>query len=313
MSFIHPSKRPPRLEKGDLVAVISPSGPISEDRLENGIKHMESLGFPVLHLPGYLSPTDYLAGSDERRLAELRAVAERDDVRAVFAARGGYGLMRLLGQLPYRLLSDKPKLWIGFSDITALHAALNRRAGLLTVHGPNLGSLPDAPETVRENLFALLGGVSPPRPLFPKPAACWRPGKARGRLIPGNLSILTRLVGTPFFPDLSGAILAIEDVGEAAYRVDRMLTHLELAGALDRIAGLVLGRFTMDGLTEADRGRHEGLIRKRVLELADARRLPVLGDAPFGHVDENHPLPFGAEVRMDTETGTLERLENIVE
>lgn len=252
----------------------------------------------------------YLAGDDERRFSELTRALSDPSTRAVFCARGGYGTMRLLeklggdatGQVPSH--SDVCKPIIGFSDITALHQ-WRQRSGLVSVHGPVLTQLGRLGHATRERLFSLLESDSPAVPLHG--TVTFVEGTAEGPLLGGNLSVFTRLLGTPFMPDLDGAILLLEDVGERPYRLDRMWTHLQLAGVFRRIRGIVLGSFT------SCEERDEAYTSQDVLrELAVATGLPCAAGFPIGHGDCNEPVPLGVRVRLDATGGRLTFLESAV-
>ncbi|HET8532059.1 MAG TPA: LD-carboxypeptidase, partial [Methylomirabilota bacterium] len=261
----------------------------------------------------------YLAGSDAARADDLNAMFADDGVDAIWCVRGGYGASRILPALDYALIQRKPKALIGYSDITALHMAIHRHAGLVTFHGPvafraftpySLGELkrvlwaPQAP--VR------LGGPPP----FPR-AEGWLdgenrvttlvPGRARGRLLGGNLCLMSHLCGTPYFPDLRGAILFLEDVEEAYYRIDRMLTQLWLSGALAGIAGVAFGKFT-----NCDPSAF--FLQNRPLEdiLAERCRalgVPAISGIMVGHIEDQTTLPVGCLAELDADAGTLTLLE----
>jgi muramoyltetrapeptide carboxypeptidase len=240
----------------------------------------------------------YLAGDDARRAEEWREAVQDPEARAIFCARGGFGAMRILPAVDPAPLLARPKVVVGFSDVTALHAALNR-AGLATVHGPVVTQLGRVPDDALRHLEALLV-EDPPRPGawgVPAPgaglvaAATVRPGRASGALLGGTLAILAHLAGTPWAPRLDGAILLLEDVGEKPYRIDRYLTQLRLAGVLDGVAGLALGRFTA-----CDDG---GILAADVLhELAAALGVPAVEGLPVGHEDANFAVPLGARATL---------------
>ncbi len=227
------------------------------------------------------------AVDDARRLAGLRRALVEEDVRAVFCARGGYGLLRVAANIP----EGPPRAVVGFSDVTVLHAALWRR-GVVSVHGPNVTTLGRLEDADSDALFALLEN-----PVAPPPIAGLRmiaPGVARGPLVGGNLAMLSHLIGTPLWPDLRGAVVFLEDVNEEPYRVDRMLTHLRLAGALEGVAGIACGEFFACGDAEA-------VLAERLGELG----VPVVAGIPTGHGTRNRALPHGACVALDAEAGIL--------
>jgi len=309
---------PQRLEPGDTLAVVGPAGPVERALVMRFKERLEQAGYKVTFDEGLFDVEGFLAGSDERRAKELMAAFEDPEVDAVLCARGGYGAMRILDKLDYATIRANPKPLLGYSDITALHAALNRQSGLVTFHGPGpasgLGN-PDPPtDFTKEYLIkALEKGAVPdsgkyeiqaPKDL--KPVVALGQGKARGRLVGGNLSLIAALEGTPYAIDAENAILFIEDVNEAAYRIDRMLRQLKLAGKLDKFIGAVLGQFTdstirEDQLTDDPRFGVEGVLKQY---FADAG-IPVLMNFPAGHVRDNCTLPIGGQVEVDADRGVL--------
>ncbi len=302
--------KPPRLVPGDRLAVVAPAGPVDRESLEAGLGVLAGR-YEVTWDPGLFGRARYLAGDDVRRAGELRAALDDPRIKAVIAARGGYGSMRLLPSLwPAGAESGGPpkpgglKALVGFSDITALHCAL-QAMGQASVHGPSVNQLGTQPATIVERLFALLEDAStPPAAIGGTPLVG---GTAEGPLLGGNLSLLTRLIGTPWLPDLDGAILLLEDVTEAPYRLDRMWTHLRLAGVLDRIRGLALGEFT------ACEEPGAAFTSQDVLwGLAAETGLPCIAGLPIGHGAVNVPVPLGPRVRVDGGAGTLTFLEPAV-
>lgn len=292
--------RPRALRTGDLVQVVAPSGPFDRGRLDRGVAVLEARGYRVRFREDLFAVHRYLAGDDARRLAELQAAFDDPEVAAVWAARGGYGAMRLLPHLDLAALRARPKAFVGFSDLTALHAALNG-AGLVTFHGPVAVRLGEEPPEALDALWRSVEGVEPPGPIFFEPFTALTPGRVRGPLVGGNLSVLTRLLGTPWLPPLDGAVLFLEDVGERPYRLDRMLTHLELAGVPGRVAGVLVGQLT--GCDEPD-GAYTGA--QIVAERLAAWGVPAALGFPAGHGDENFTLPFGLPVTLDAGAGRLD-------
>ena len=246
----------------------------------------------------------YLAGSDARRLAELRAALADPDIRAVFCARGGYGATRLLARLAGQAPEGPPKLLVGFSDITALHLWFQAH-GRVSIHGPVLTQLSRLSSATCTRLFELLESVRPAAPLTGT-ATCVA-GVAEGPLLGGNLSVFTRLLGTPYMPALDGAILLLEDQGERPYRLDRMWTHMQLAGVFARVRGIALGSFTTCEEPGADYTSGE-LLR----ELAVSTGLPCAAGFPIGHGDVNEPVPLGVRVRLDATAASLTFLGSAV-
>lgn len=289
----------PALHPGDPVTVIAPSGPFDRAAFEAGLAVLAGR-YRIRYDEGMAARHRYLAGSDARRLAELKAALADEDSRAVFCARGGYGMLRLLAGLEGCPMT--PKAVVGFSDITALHAWL-ARARRTSIHGPvvtQLGRL-DAADAAR--LFALLESTAPPEPLAGTDT--FAGGTAEGPLLGGNLAVFTRLLGTDYLPALAGAILLLEDVGERPYQLDRMWTHLALAGVFGVIRGIVLGTFT--GCEERDASYSSAEVLR---ELAAGTGLPCAAGFPIGHGEHNAAVPLGARVRLDADARTLTFLES---
>jgi muramoyltetrapeptide carboxypeptidase len=299
--------RPPRLRAGDVVRVVAPSGPVPREAFEAGLKALGGR-YDVRFDEGVFERQGFLAGSDERRLSELNAALADPEARAVLMARGGYGLMRLLPFLDPALLRASPRPLVGFSDGTAL-LAFAARAGVASIHGPVLTQLGTLPEPDQRALIQLLEEPSPGLLLTDLDELI--PGRVQGPLLGGNLEVFSRLLGTPYMPDLSGAILFIEDSGERPYRVDRLITHLDLAGVFGAVSAVVVGDFS--GCTEPESLR-AGSPRAEEVVLERMGRLPIpvaLG-ALVGHGTRNAALPYGSLAELDTRHGTLVALEGAV-
>ncbi|MCA9522044.1 MAG: LD-carboxypeptidase [Myxococcales bacterium] len=272
------------------VRLIAPASPFEPGPFEAGRGLLESMGLELAIDPRIHERAGYLAGGDESRAAQLReALSAAGDVLAL-CVRGGYGTMRLLPGLAASASSGEAMLW-GFSDITALLNVLTRR-GRRVVHGPVLtqwGRLDAASLAAVEQL--LRSGV--PMPLRGTPV---RGPTAQGTIVGGNLTLLCALLGTPYAADFNGKLLVLEDTNEPAYRIDRLLTQLRLAGVFQRVAGVALGTF--DGVARSD---WEHLID----ELAETLPCPLVVDLPIGHAERNWPLPFGWPARLDGASGLL--------
>ena len=291
------------LKKGDTVGIIAPAGPVrNESDFSAGLKILHELGFKTRYQNDILRHHDYLAGTDQERLAELHELWRDPEVKAILAVRGGYGCLRLLPGLDFALIRQQPKILIGFSDLTVLLSAIRQQTGLITFHGPMLTTLPRSDRDSREAFFNLLTGR--PRPEIKiKRLEILKSGQARGRLLPGNLTSLVDLIGTPWEPDWRDTIVVLEDIGEAPYRIDRLLTHLRAAGRLEQIAGLILGDFDQCGDVE--------LIWQRTLELLTHQPIPVWANFPCGHGSRNQILPVGAEAYFDSSASSLTILEQL--
>ncbi len=287
MSFI----APPALRPGDRVAVVAPAGPFERAVFERGLAVLASRYTPAFE-PSLFERHRYLAGDDASRQAQLQRALDDDTVRAVFAARGGYGVMRLLPALRW----GTPRHLVGFSDVTALHLAAQAQ-GWRSLHAPVLTQLGSQSPEVAARLFACLEGEGV-APLQGRRTVV--PGVATGPLLGGNLSVLTCLLGTPFLPSLRGAVLLLEDVGERPYRLDRMWTQLRLAGQLEGLAGVVFGDFT--GCEEQGATWSSAEVLD---ELAFALGVPCAAGFPIGHGAVNQPVQLGAQVTLDATAKTL--------
>jgi muramoyltetrapeptide carboxypeptidase len=314
-SRVRARTKPPRLTPGGTVALVAPAGPVRPEGLAWAVRAIERRGFRAAVDASIVDADGYLAGDDARRVRELTDAFANPDIDAVLCARGGYGAMRLLPALDPGLFRRHPKPFAGFSDITALHAFLGQEAGLVTVHGPMLGARPAPARAAVESLWRAL---TDPRALGaiggPRVKAIGR-GRARGRLVGGCLALVTALLGTPWALDTEGAILLLEDVDEPAYRIDRMLMQLGLAGALDRVRGIVFGELyncgpdpTGNHVAPADAAN----LRRRIEEIVGLLGVPVLYDFPAGHGRRNAALPLGATVEVDADAARLVVLEGAV-
>lgn len=289
----------PALRPGDPVVAVAPASSFDRASFEAGVEII-ARRYRIHYDPGMLTRHRYLAGSDERRLRELAAALTDTGARAVFCARGGYGVTRLLPSLEGIVPAAKPV--IGFSDITALHQVLQRR-GLVSIHGPVLTQLPRLDADTHARLFELLESEAPAADLTG--TETYVDGTAEGPLLGGNLSVLTRLLGTPFLAPLEGAILLLEDVGERPYRLDRMWTHLALAGVFRQVRGIVLGDFM--GCEEKDAEFSSAEVLR---ELAEGTGIPCAAGFPIGHGARNQPVPLGVRVRLDAGSRRLTFLES---
>jgi muramoyltetrapeptide carboxypeptidase len=284
---------PPPLVPGDIVTVVAPSSPFPRDDLWQGLAWLRTR-YRVRITPGVLERDGYLAGSDARRRSELEEALADPESKAIVAARGGYGALRIACDVPWATLARRPKWLVGFSDVTVLHA-MAWRAGVACVHGPNVTGLGlRASPRVRA---AWLASVERPADV-----RVWgglrvlRPGSARGPLVGGNLALVHAMAAAGCLEIPPGAVLALEDVTEAPYRVDRMLTGLLLGGHLARASAIVFGSFERCS-AGADGRTVDEVIDERTRSLG----VPVLADAPFGHSERNEAFVVGvpAEVAGD--------------
>jgi len=290
---------PPLLTVGARIAMISPSGPLQgPHELELAVATAEVLGWKAHVGQHALRRTGYFAGDDTQRGDDLLAALHDDSIDGIWCLRGGYGAARLLPRLSAELLQRYPKALIGYSDITALHAAW-QQAGLVSYHGPTARA--PLSDFSRDSLGRALQHGTDSCGAAPE-ARVVRGGLATGRLVGGNLALVSSLCGTPWAVDFRDAIVVLEDIGEATYRIDRMLTQLRLAGAFGGCVGVAFGQFTDCPDTTDDGTR---TIEAIVTELADALHVPTLQGVPVGHISDQWTVPFGAIATLDADARTL--------
>lgn len=308
--------KPKRLRNGDLIGLITPASPVADSsRIEKAVHYLERLGYRVTVGEHVGKVHGYLAGVDEERLADLHAMFEDRRVKAIIALRGGYGTPRLLSKLNYRLVSQNPKILVGFSDITALQLALWRQCGLITFHGPMAGvDMADSMDAFTEELFwqtvtstKKIGRISFPPGVEP---SSLYPGKATGRLIGGNLSIVVSLLGTRYFPRTTDVVLFLEDVSEEPYRVDRMLTQLRNAGFFSKCNAVLTGQFS-DCLPK-DQTKPSLSVEEILGEVARRAGRPFISNLPFAHLPQKMTLPAGLRVQVDASSPSIRYLESAV-
>src|SRR5919108_2344063 len=312
-----PLIRPPKLVPGSRIALIAPAGPLLErDDLTRAEALCRVLDYRSVIGKNAYNHYGYLAGTDDQRCFDLNQALQDPAITAIWCIRGGYGVTRLLDRVDFDAIAHHPKALIGFSDITALLNAVTRSARLVTFHGPVARA--SMPPFSREHFELVLTRTEPPGRLGRLPESqgvlvaqdnrivTLRAGIAEGPLAGGNLTLLQCLIGTPWFPDLSGAILFLEDAGEQLYRIDRALAHLRAVGALQRLAGVAIGRFTEMARTGPD----GALGFDQVLaDYFEPLRIPVVYGFPVGHIEAQWTLPLGVAARLDAGAGELELLE----
>jgi muramoyltetrapeptide carboxypeptidase len=293
--MVYGTRLPPVLARGDTIGVCAPSGAVPRDRLEQGITVLRDMGFRVCVTGGVSLKKRYLAGEDETRARDLESLFADPGVHGVLCARGGYGALRMVRHIDYEKILENPKRLVGFSDCTALLTAVRMRTGMAVIHGPVVTSLADGAHETRESLFNAL--VKEPEPVIARGRTAVVGGSARGRLEGGNLATLAHLTGTPFQPDFRGAVVFLEDVSEPPYKIDRMLTHMTMAGVFEEVAGVVTGSFENCGDQEE--------IHEILAEVFQRFGVPVLSGLDCGHGPVNLCLPLGTGVVVDTDSLTL--------
>ncbi|WP_068818553.1 S66 peptidase family protein [Phormidesmis priestleyi] len=287
---------PAPLKPGDLLRVISPSGTLREmSALELGVEVWRKRGYRVESTPGFDDRHGYLAGTDVNRRTQLEIALNDPECKGILCARGGYGGARLLEDWTFP--STDPKWLIGFSDITSLLWSFSLQ-GISGVHAPLLTTISAEPDWSKERLFDWVEG----RPLRSLTGSGWGGGQATGLLLPANLTVATHILNTPLQPDLSGIVLALEDVSEAPYRIDRMLTQWRLSGAFQKVCAIALGRFSQcNPPSNIPSFTTNEVLHDRLSDLG----IPIVSDLPFGHDGENAALPVGVPVLLDGDRGIL--------
>lgn len=292
--------------------MVAPSGPVPAERFDRGLRALRRrIDLDLVLAENILEQDGYFAGPDSMRLRCLHTAFADPETRAILCARGGYGATRLLSALDPSRLRDDPTLLVGFSDITALLCWAWVRVGLPSIHGPVITQLSTLCPDDQQRLVDLLQGEVP-GPLEASEGTVIHGGTVEGTLIAGNLEVLRSLVGTRAMPSLSGAILAIEDVGERPYRLDRTLTHLMSAGALRGVRGVAVGQLT--GCDEPEGGQYGPSGLEVVVERLSTLGVPVVTGFPFGHdAERNAALPFGTPVRLAADDCTMLFLEPVAQ
>ncbi|MBN1542256.1 LD-carboxypeptidase [candidate division KSB1 bacterium] len=302
---------PPCLKPGDLIGIVSPASPLRGEKLQNlkkGMQYLRRKGYQLIEGKNARKMTGYLAGSDAQRLADLNDMIRNPQVRAIFATRGGYGTARLLPHLDYKALRRDPKIVVGYSDITSLQLALFSQTGLITFSGPMVAvEMGKGIEAFTEtNFWPLITRAELQSFVAPR-GVTFRPGTAEGRLLGGCFSLINPAIGTPFLPDLRGAVLLMEDICEDVYRLDRYFAQLRNSGILFELAGIILGDFIDCENTDPD--SPSLTIEQIIYDYTHDLSIPVLGSFPYGHGDIKYTLPIGCRVRLDATQHTCEMLE----
>lgn len=309
--ILHPCQLPPPIKPGDLVKVIAPSGALKEvTAFEKGLKIWRSRGYQVELDSNYSARYGYLAGEDNHRRQALTEAWFDRDCKAIVCVRGGYGGARLLEDWSWYVGAKKqgeelklpiPKWIIGFSDVTSLLWSL-ATVGIAGVHAPVLTTLANEPEWSIQRLFDCVEG----RRLKPLQGQGWGGGKVQGLLLPANLTVATHLLKTPVQPSLAGVILALEDVSEFPYRLDRMLTQWRMIGVLRKVKGIALGRFSR---CDPPQGSNTWTTAEVLHDRLSGLNIPIVSGLPFGHDGVNAALPVGQIVELDAEKGSLNYLK----
>lgn len=304
--------KPKRLQKGDTIGLLSPASRLPESqKYDSIIEEIKKLGFNVREGKNSRNRYGYLGGTDEERAADLNAMFADNTVDAILPFRGGWGSNRILHLIDYESIKRNPKILVGFSDITSLLLAIYTKTGLITFHGPVGKS--DWTDYTKNHFDNILSGQQPATLETPEAEFCEgcdklsviTPGRAEGRLLGGNLSVLTAMVGSDYLPDWNNSILFLEDVGEDIYRIDRMLTQLKISGILDQISGFVFGQ-----CTNCERANPYSLTLQQVFDdHIKPLSIPAFSGAMFGHTSRMITLPVGLPAEINAQSGTIQLSE----
>ena len=311
--------KPKALQSGMTIGLVFPAGWTKQEEVEAGKAYLEKLGYKVALGTNAGKQLGYLSATDKERAAEFMAAVENPAIDAIICARGGYGTMRMLELLDYTSIRKHPKIISGYSDITALINTIHQRTGLVTFHGP--GALAQYHEFTEKSFLDVLSSnpdksAKPYTPITMPPTDGWKTitegktGKAKGRLIGGNLTLLSMTTGTSLEINTQGALLFFEDVTEEPYRIDRMITQLLLAGKLQHCAGIAIGQFTK---CDAEDAAHSFTVQEVLEDRLKGLGIPIVTGLQFGHVPQKYTYPIGVQAELDATTGTLTLLESAVQ
>jgi muramoyltetrapeptide carboxypeptidase len=312
MKFIRPQK----LSKNDLIGLISPASPPDEQSVvERGVRYLEKLGYNVEVGKHVGKVHGYLAGNDEERVEDLHYMFRSKNVKAIICVRGGYGASRLLNKIDFKIIKANPKIFVGYSEITALQSAILEKTGLITFAGPMIyPDLFDEVSSFTEEFFwkVITSNKKIGRVEIPEQDKIigMTKGSSSGKIVGGNLSVLNALIGTQFFPNLKDKILLLEDIKELPYKIDRMLNHFQISNSFKNLRGIILGRFV-------DCFEHDPM--KKTLTLGEVMenylsnmKIPIVYAFPHGHIKDKITIPIGLKIRMNATKGFVEFMESAV-
>jgi muramoyltetrapeptide carboxypeptidase len=307
--------KPPALKKGDVIGIVSPaSSPDDFTRIEQGVKYLESLGYRVKLGKHIFKRYGYLSSTDDERADDLNEMFADEKVKAIICVRGGYGTPRLLDKVDYNLIKKKPKIFVGYSDITALQLAIFKKTGLVTFSGPMLAvDIYSNFDSFAEDFFWRILTSREKKIEIKNPNGVelntLKSGKATGTLLGGNLSLIASIMGTKYQPSFNGSVLVIEDIGEEPYRIDRYLSQLKNSGVLYKINACILGQFTDCAPKEPEKS----LTLEQIFnDYLGNLRIPVISNLSYGHIPQKLTLPLGARVRVDAKRQKITIIESVL-
>ena len=308
--------KPKKLLKGNLIGIISPaSSPDDLSLIEGGVKYIEGLGYQTILGNNVGKSRGYLAGTDAERVDDIHQMFCDKNAKAIFCLRGGYGAFRLLDKIDYKIIRNNPKIFVGFSEITALQMAFLQKANLITFAGPMV--LPNFSKEVstytEENFWRMMtSNKKPGRIKIPKinRLSLISPNEVSGIIVGGNLAVFTSLLGTRYLPDLKNKILFLEDISEPPYKIDRMFNQLRLNNVFKKVKGTILGRF--EDCKETDEKKKTLTLEEVWKDYLGSIKIPAIHSFPYGHIKDMVTLPIGIRIRLNAAKGYLEFLESVV-
>ena len=307
--------KPPALKKGDVIGIVSPaSSPDDFTRIEQGVKYLESLGYRVKLGKHIFKRYGYLSSTDDERADDLNEMFADEKVKAIICVRGGYGTPRLLDKVDYNLIKKKPKIFVGYSDITALQLAIFKKTGLVTFSGPMLAvDIYSNFDSFAEDFFWRILTSREKKIEIKNPNGVelntLKSGKATGTLLGGNLSLIASIMGTKYQPSFNGSVLVIEDIGEEPYRIDRYFSQLKNSGVLYKINACILGQFTDCAPKEPEKS----LTLEQIFnDYLGNLKIPVISNLSYGHIPQKLTLPLGARVRVDAKRQKITIIESVL-
>lgn len=311
------SIKPKKLAKNDVIGIISPASlPDDLSRIEKGVNYLEKMGYRVEVGKNVGKERGYLAGDDSERLEDLHEMFKNKHVKAIFCVRGGYGSGRLLNKINYNLIKKNPKIFVGYSDITSLQMAMLVKTGLVTFAGPMVAVdfWKDEVDPYAEEIFwrTLTSSKKLGKIINPNEEKFFilNKGRGEGKLVGGNLAVFVALMGTPYFPNLKDTVILLEEVGEAPYRIDRMLNQLKIANAFNQANAVILGRFV--DCYESDVEKKTLTLNEVIADFLDDLEIPVIYNVKHGHISENITMPFGIKYNVNASRGFINILESAV-
>jgi len=308
--------KPKKISKGDVVGIISPaSSPSDFSKIESGVKYLEKLGYRVKIGEHVGREHGYLAGSDDERLSDLHSMFKDENVKAIFSVRGGYGSGRLLSKLNYSLIKRNPKVFVGYSDITALQSAILKKTGLVTFAGPMLATdfSGKVNKYMEENFWRVLTSNKKIGKLHnPNDEKFYTitSGRGEGNIIGGNFAVFNSLLGTSYLPNIKNSILLLEDIGEVPFKIDRMLNQLKLGNIFEQINGIILGRFV--NCYDIDKSGKTIKLNEVLENYLSKLNIPVVYNLSHGHIKENLTIPIGLNCKLNSSRGFIEITESAV-